>query len=233
MGRRVRGLLPFLNPHAWRTGRSEIHDGHSDRRVYPVIARFFVDRPIFATVISLVIMLAGDGRRLHPARGALPGRDAGHRASLRHLPRRQRHHRARHGRRTHRGAGQRRRRDDVHVVPLHQRRHLHAQRHLQARHRLGHGAGAGPEPRVAGPAGHPRAGAERGHHGQEDVAQHADDREPGLPGKTIRRQVSSATTRPSTSATNWADSPASPASRISASATTASAPGSIRTSWPR
>ena len=36
---------------------------------------------------------------------------------------------------------------------------------------------------VAGPAGHPAAGAERGHHRQEDVAQHADDRQPDLAGR--------------------------------------------------
>ena len=37
-----------------------------------------------------------------------------------------------------------------------QRRRLQPDRDLQARHGLGHGPGAGAEPRVAGPAGHSR-----------------------------------------------------------------------------
>ncbi len=70
-------------------------------------------------------------------------------------PGRQLHHRARHGGRADRGTSQRRRRHDVHVVALHQRRHLHADRDFQAGHGLGHGPGAGAEPRLAGPAGDP------------------------------------------------------------------------------
>ena len=48
-------------------------------------------------------------------------------------------------------------------------------------HGLRHGAGPGPEPGLAGPAGDPAAGPERGDQRPEDVAEHDDDRQPGLP----------------------------------------------------
>ena len=74
------------------------------------------------------------------------------------LPRRQRPGRGRHRGRADRAAGQRRREHAVHVVAVHQRRHLHAHGHLQARRRPEHGAGAGAEPRVAGRADPARPG---------------------------------------------------------------------------
>ena len=70
-----------------------------------------------------------------------------------------------------------------------------------------------------------------GHQRQEDVAQHADDRQPDLAGRHATTPSFSAIMRPSTSRTSWAGSPASPASPTSASAITACAPGSTRTSW--
>ena len=56
-------------------------------------------------------------------------------------------------------------------------------RDLQAGHGFGHGPGAGAEPRLAGPAGDSGPGPERGHQRQEGLAQHDDDREPGLEGR--------------------------------------------------
>ena len=145
--------------------------------------------------------------RVHAAGGAVSRRDAAHGAGDGRLPGRQRPDRARHRGGADRGAGQRRRGHDVHVVAVHQRRRLHPDRHVQAGHRLGHGPGAGAEPRLAGPAGHPGPGAERGHQRQEDVAQHADDRQPDLAGRPLRRASSSATTPRSTSRTSWAGCP--------------------------
>ena len=108
--------------------------------------------------------------RVHAAGGAVSRGDAAHGAGDGALPRGQRPDRARHRGRADRGAGQRRRGHDVHVVAVHQRRRLQPDRDLQAGHGLRHGPGAGAEPRLAGPAGHPAAGAERGHQRQEDVA---------------------------------------------------------------
>ena len=54
---------------------------------------------------------------------------------------------------------------------------------------FGHGPGAGAEPRLAGPAGDSGPGAERGHQRQEDLAQHDDDREPGLARRPLRRHL--------------------------------------------
>ena len=68
------------------------------------------------------------------------------------LSRRQRPGRGRHRGRADRAAGQRRRGHDVHVVAVHQRRHLHADGHVQARHRPEHGPGAGAEPRRRWPS---------------------------------------------------------------------------------
>ncbi len=127
--------------------------------------------------------------RVHAAGGAVSRRDAAHGAGDGRLSGRQRPDRARHRGRADRGAGQRRRGHDVHVVALHQRRRLQPDRDLQAGHGLGHGPGAGAEPRLAGPAGHPGPGPERGHQRQEDVAQHADDREPDLAGRPLRRHL--------------------------------------------
>ena len=152
-----------------------------------MLARFFVDRPVFSTVISVVIVLAGlvavftlpiaQYPDVTPptvlVTASYPGANAAHRA--------------RYGRRADRGAGQRRGRHDVHVVALHQRRRLQPGDHVQAGHGLRHGPGARAEPRLARFAGHSGAGAERRHHDQKAVAQHADDREPGLAQREARR----------------------------------------------
>ena len=77
----------------------------------------------------------------------------------------------------------------------------------------------------------PATGAERGHQRQEDVAHHADDRQPDLAERASRTAFISAIMRRSTSRTNWAGCRASRASPTWASAITACGPGSIRTSW--
>ena len=94
--------------------------------------------------------------RVHAAGGAVSRRHAADGAGDRLLSRRQRPDRAGHRGRADRRAGQRRRGHDLHVVAIHQRRRLQPDRDLQARHRLGHGPGAGAEPRLPGPAGDSR-----------------------------------------------------------------------------
>ena len=69
-----------------------------------------------------------------------------------HLSRRQRRGRGRQRGRADRAAGQRRRGHALHVVELHQRRHLQPDRHVPARHRPEHGPGAGAEPGQPGAA---------------------------------------------------------------------------------
>ena len=105
-------------------------------------------------------------------------RDAAHGPGDGQLPGGQRQHAARHRGGADRRAGQRRRGHAVHVLDLHQQRFLHADGDFSDGHRLGHGPGAGAEPRRPGPAGGPGPGPERGGHRQETVAGHADDRQP-------------------------------------------------------
>ncbi len=133
---------------------------------------------------------AGGGRgRVHAAGGAVSRGDAPHGAGDGHLPGGECHDGPEHRRGADRGAGQRRREHDVHVVAMHQRRLVHVDCHLPAGHGHRHGPGAGAEPRLAGAAGHPSAGAERGDQRQEDVAEHDDDREPALAGRPVRQYV--------------------------------------------
>ncbi len=145
--------------------------------------RFFIDRPIFAAVLSIVITLAGGISLWSPAGGAVSRHHAADGRGLRLLSRRQRAGRRRHGRRSDRAAGQRRREHDVHVVAVHQRRQLHPDGHVQARRRPEHGPGAGAEPRVAGRADPARPGQAPRRGGEEEVAQHPDDRQRVLAGQ--------------------------------------------------
>ena len=91
-------------------------------RATAMISHFFIDRPIFASVLSIVFVLAGGVAVFTLPVAAVPRRDAAHRAGDGPLPRRQCPDRARHRGRPHRGAGQRRRGHDLHVLAVHQRR---------------------------------------------------------------------------------------------------------------
>ena len=122
-----------------------------------MISHFFIDRPIFASVLSIVITLTGGDRAAVAADRPVPADHAAHRAGLDQLSRRQCPGGGRHGRRADRAAGQRRRGHALHVVADGQRRLLHPHRHLRPRHRPEHGAGDGAEPRDAGHAALPTA----------------------------------------------------------------------------
>ena len=64
-----------------------------------MISHFFIDRPIFATVLSIVITLTGGIALFEPADRAVPADHAARRAGIDHLSGGQRPDRGRHGRR--------------------------------------------------------------------------------------------------------------------------------------
>ena len=122
-----------------------------------MISHFFIDRPIFASVLSIVFVLAGGVAVFTLPGGAVPRGHPAHGAGDGHYP----------------GANAQTVRDTV-AAPIEeqvsgvegmiymssqcdQRRHLPPDGHLQAGHGLRHGPGAGAKPRVAGAAGHSAA----------------------------------------------------------------------------
>ena len=117
-----------------------------------MISRFFIDRPIFATVLSIVITLIGGIALLSPAGRAVPADHAAGRVDLDQLSRGQRPGGGRHRGRPDRAAGQRRAGHALHVSQMGNDGTLHADRHLRHRHRPEHGPGHGAEPRRAGHA---------------------------------------------------------------------------------
>ena len=137
---------------------------------FSVLARFFIDRPVLAWVISIVIVLLGVVALVPPADRPVPGDHAADRPGHRQLPRGQRPGRGRHRGRADRAAGQRRREHAVHVVAVQQRRLVHPDRDLRARHRPEHGPGAGAEPRRHRPAAAARRGQGDRRDRQEAVA---------------------------------------------------------------
>ena len=166
-------------------------------------SRFFIDRPIFAGVLSLLILLGGPDRAAPAAdlgisrgRAALGG---GARAVPGREPegdRRDRGHAAR-------GGDQRRRGHALHVQPGDHRRRDDADRHLQARHRPRQGAAAGAEPRLAGRAAPARGSAPpRRHHGQERARPH-DGRAPRVAERALRHDLPAQLRACSTSRTAW------------------------------
>ena len=120
-----------------------------------MFSRFFIDRPIFATVLSIVITLAGGLAMRESALGPVSAGHAADGASQLHVSRRQRRGGGRDRGRAHRAAGQRRGADAVHGVVVGQRRLLQSLGDLRA--------GDGPEPG-------PGVGAEPGESGLADAA---------------------------------------------------------------
>ncbi len=120
----------------------------------------------------------------------IPGNHAAHGRGLRRLSRRGRPSGGRHGGRADRAAGQRRRGHDVHVVAMHQRRHVYAHRHLQAGSRSQYCPGAGAEPRRRRPAAAAGPGRPQGHHGEEEIASSVDDRQSLLARQEPRQPLS-------------------------------------------
>ena len=135
-------------------------------------AHFFIERPVFAAVLSIVTIIVGGDRDLHVADRAVPGNRAADGDGQRQLSRRQRQDGCRDRRHADRGADQRRGRHDLHVEPEHERRQHEADRHVQARDEPRHRPGAGAEPRGDRAAGVAVRGAAGGHRGEEGVAGH-------------------------------------------------------------
>ena len=149
-------------------------------------AHFFIDRPIFAGVISIVITLVG----------AIALSTLADRAVSRHRAADDPGHgqlsgREREGRRGNRGhadraAGQWRREHALHVFAEHERRQHDAQRHFQARHQSRYRAGARAKPRRHR---HPHAAgrcAAHRRHDEKAVARHHDGRASRFAGRLAR-----------------------------------------------
>ncbi len=116
------------------------------------ISRFFVDRPVFAGVLSVLIVVAGlIGLRALPI-SEYPEVVPPSIVVPRHLSRRQPDRHRRNGGDAARRADQRRRRHALHVQPGDIRRRSQRDGHIQAWHRPGQGAAARAEPRFAGRA---------------------------------------------------------------------------------
>ena len=87
-----------------------------------MFSHFFIDRPIFATVLSIVIVIVGVVAANAVADRPVSGGGAADGAGDRHLSRRQRRDRRRYRGHADRTGSQRRRADALHVVEMHQRR---------------------------------------------------------------------------------------------------------------
>ena len=130
------------------------------RRAAPLsISRFFIDRPIFAAVVALVITIIGAIGYTGLGVTQLPEITPPTITVTHQLSRRQRADRRRHGGGADRAGDQRRRGHDLHGLAVDRRRQPVADRHLRRRHRHRQGAGAGAEPRQRGRAAPARRGA--------------------------------------------------------------------------
>ena len=132
----------------------------------------FIDRPIFATVLSVFVTLIGLGALVHPADLAISGDRAADGADHDDLSRRLRRDGVAHGRDAARAADQRRREHDLHDEPVDRRRQAHRHRDVPDRDRPQRRADADAEPRAgrAAAAARRRAAARRA--GAEIDAQH-------------------------------------------------------------
>ena len=136
------------------------------------IAHFFIDRPVFAIVISIVAIIAGCDRDVHAADRPISGDRAADRHRQRYLSRRQRRNRRQDCRHADRRADQRRGEHALHVQPVDQHRKPESDGDVQGRHQPRHGPGAGAEPGGHRPAAAAAGGAAGGDHREEGVAGH-------------------------------------------------------------
>ena len=113
------------------------------------MARFFIDRPIFAWVISIIVMMSGALAILFLPISAVPGHRPADDQRPGELPRRVREDPRGHGHAGHRAAHERARPPALHglVERLGRQRAGHA--HLRGGHRPRHRAGAGAEQAAA------------------------------------------------------------------------------------
>ena len=111
------------------------------------LSRFFIDRPIFAGVISFLIFLAGLISMFQLPISEYPEVVPPTVVVTRAIPRREPEGHRRDRRHAAGGADQRHGEHALHVLAGLERRHAHADRHLQARHRPEPRPAAGAEPR--------------------------------------------------------------------------------------
>ena len=143
------------------------------------MARFFIDRPVFAMVIAIVIIILGSRGDSRLADFGLPASGAARGSGHGDLSGRQRAGSRKDGRAADRGTTGGARRDAV--LPVHQRqqratRHHH---HLQAGHESGYRGGADAKPRECRPAAPASRSAAPGGDGQEGLVRVPDGGQPG------------------------------------------------------
>ena len=154
-----------------------------------MFSRFFIDRPIFASVLSIVITLAGGIAVLHAADRAVPGDHAADGRGLGRLSRRQRPGRRRH----------RRRAIEQQVNGVEDMMYMSSQCTNDGTYTLTVTFKPGVDLNmaqvlvqnrvVAGRADPARPGQAPRRDGQEEVAQRADDRQPVLARRQPRQPV--------------------------------------------
>ena len=155
-----------------------------------MISKFFIDRPVLANVLAIVIVLIGARRAVHACRSrSIPNVVPPTVQVTTRYP----------------GASAHTVIDTV-ALPIEQqvngvegmiymqstsadRRHLHADRHVRDRHRPRLRAGAGAEPRVGRARLAARGGAGAGRHRQEEVDRDPADRHADLAGRPLRQPV--------------------------------------------
>ena len=91
-----------------------------------MISKFFIEHPVLANVLAIVLVVVGAVSLYPPARLRISERGAPDRPGDRELSRRQRPDGDRHRRAADRESGQRRRPHAVHAVDQRARRHLFA-----------------------------------------------------------------------------------------------------------
>ena len=155
-----------------------------------MISKFFIERPVLANVIAILMVVIGIVSLFALPVAQYPNVVPPTVSGDHPLSRRQRPHRDRHGGTADRAAGQRRRGHALHAVLRRRRRQLFADRHLRDRHRPQRGAGAGAEPRVVGDGGIAAIGAGAGRQRPEEVDGDPGDRDADVAGRTLRQPLS-------------------------------------------
>ena len=153
------------------------------------ISHFFIDRPIFAAVISVVFVILGAVSFFAPADRAISGDRAAADQRHRAISRRQRRSRGLDRGYADRAADQRRREHDLHGVELDRRRTLLDRGQLRSRHQSRHRPGAGAEPRRHRAAAAAGRRAQHRRHGAEKLARPDDGRAPLFAGQVAQRAV--------------------------------------------
>jgi RND family efflux transporter MFP subunit len=162
-----------------------------DNRVDPAtgtmkFSHFFIGRPIFASVLSIVIVIAGLLALLKLPVAEYPPVVPPTVVVKADLSRRQPASHCRHRGHAHRRGSQRRGRYALHVRAMRQRRQHVVDRHFQDRHGPGQGAGAGAKPGGGGRARLPEEVRRLGVTTAKQFAGHHAGREPVFPGRPLR-----------------------------------------------